>query len=192
MNRRKLIAVLGGTILAWPPELRGQEAGRIYHIGFLVGSPRDAPTYIAFYDELSRLGFVEGQNLRVDGQGYGLRPEQFAPHVAELVQAKVDVILCGGTAAIRAAQQATATIPILGMTEDMVGEGLVRSMAHPDGNTTGVSLIATELDGKRQELLIELIPGVRRIAALADSHTAVPDKLRMRRARGVSSWSSAR
>jgi len=71
----------------------------------------------------------------------------------------------------------------------MVGEGLVASMAHPGGNTTGVSILATELDGKRQELLIELIPGVRRIAALADSRTAVPKKLQalqdMARARGV-------
>ena len=71
----------------------------------------------------------------------------------------------------------------------MVGEGLVRSLAHPDGNTTGVSIFATELDGKRQELLIELIPGARRIAALADSLTAVPQKLQalqdMAHARGV-------
>jgi putative ABC transport system substrate-binding protein len=177
VRRRDLIALLGGTILAWPPGGHGQEAGRTYRIGFLFRAPRDAPDHIALNGGLSRLGFVEGQNLHFDGQGYGLRAEQFAPHVAELVQAKVDVIMCGGTAAIRAAQQATATIPILGLTEDMVDEGLVQSLARPGGNTTGVSILATALDGKRQELLIELIPGIRRIAALADSRTATPKKL---------------
>jgi putative tryptophan/tyrosine transport system substrate-binding protein len=188
--RRKIIALLGGTILAWPLTLRGQEPGRTYRLGVLSTVPRTSPGPVALYDGLSRLGFVEGQNLQVDGQGYGLRPEQFAQHAAELVKAKVDVILSTGAVdSIRAAQRATATIPILGMTDDMVAEGLVRSLAHPGGNTTGVSILATELDGKRQELLIELIPGARRIAALADSRTAVPKKLQAlqdaARARGV-------
>jgi putative ABC transport system substrate-binding protein len=168
LRRRDLIALLGGTMLAWPPAVRAQEPGRTYRIGVLSPIPRGA-AHNDFYDELSRLGFVEGQNLQIDGQGYGLRPEQFRQYAAELAKAKVDVIVCVGAAAIRAAQQATATIPILGITDDMVGEGFVRSMAHPGGNTTGVSILATELDGKRQELLIELLPGVRRIAALADS-----------------------
>jgi putative ABC transport system substrate-binding protein len=136
-----------------------------------------AAVHNALYDELSRLGFVEGQNLQTHGQGYGLRPEQFRQHAAELAKANVDVIVCVGTAAIRAAQQATATTPILGITDDMVGEGFVRSMAHPGGNTTGVGILATELDGKRQELLIELLPGVRRIAAFGDSLERVPNTL---------------
>ena len=67
--------------------------------------------------------------------------------------------------------RATATIPILGSTDDMVGSGLVNSLAHPGGNTTGTSIFATELDGKRQEILIEAVPGLRRMAALADSTT---------------------
>jgi putative tryptophan/tyrosine transport system substrate-binding protein len=75
----------------------------------------------------------------------------------------------GGDVAIRAAQHATATIPILGVTEDMVGSGQVNSLARPGGNTTGVSFLATELNGKRQEILIEAVPGIRRIAALAHS-----------------------
>ena len=177
IDRRKLIALLGGAILAWPPAVRGQEPGRTYRIGALQNMPSDAPNSIAFYDALSRLGFVEGQNLQRDGQGYGLRPEQFAQHAAELVKAKVDVILASGDAAIRAAQQATATISILGFTEDMVGSGLVSSMAHPGGNTTGISILGTELDGKRQEILIEMTPGIRRIAALADSNTTAPRQL---------------
>ena len=178
LKRRHLIALLGGTLLAWPLEGHGQEPGRTYRLGVLSTVSRTSPGPVVLYDALSRLGFVEGQNLQVDGQGYGLRLEQFAQHAAELVKAKVDVILSTGAVdSIRAAQRATATIPILGMTDDMVGEGLVPSLAHPGGNTTGVSILATELDVKRQELLIELIPGVRRLAALADSHTAVPKKL---------------
>ena len=151
-------------------------AGTHYRIGALSPVPR-AAVHNALYDELSRLGFVEGQNLQTDRQGYGLRPEQFRQQAAELAKAKVDVLVCVGAAAIRAAQQATATIPILGITDDMVGEGFVRSMAHPGGNTTGVSILATELDGKRQELLIELLPGVRRIEALGDSLERVPNTL---------------
>jgi putative tryptophan/tyrosine transport system substrate-binding protein len=88
---------------------------------------------------------------------------------AELVKAHVDVIYVGGDVANRAAQHATATIPILGVTEDMVGSGQVNSLARPGGNTTGVSFLATELNGKRQEILIEAVPGIRRIAALAHS-----------------------
>jgi putative ABC transport system substrate-binding protein len=72
------------------------------------------------------------------------------------------------------AQQATTTIPIMAATDDMLGSGLVRSLAHPEGNTTGMSILATELDGKRQELLMELAPGARRMAALADSNTTAP------------------
>jgi len=73
--------------------------------------------------------------------------------------------------------RATATIPILGSTDDMVGSGLVNSLAHPGGNTTGTSIFATELDGKRQEILIEAVPGLRRMAALADSNTTTDANL---------------
>jgi putative ABC transport system substrate-binding protein len=85
--------------------------------------------------------------------------------------------LVNGDAAIRAAQKATTTIPILAGSDDMVGAGLVNSMAHPGGNTTGVSIFATELDGKRQEILIEAVPGLRRMAALADANRTPVVKL---------------
>ena len=115
--------------------------------------------------------------------------ERFAVHAADLVKARVDVILAGGDASVRAAQQATTSIPILALTDDMVGQGFVRSLGQPGGNTTGVTLLASELDGKRQEILIEAVPGVRRIAALVDSNTTTPSRLRAleeaARARGV-------
>jgi putative tryptophan/tyrosine transport system substrate-binding protein len=90
----------------------------------------------------------------------------------ELVRARAEVIAASGDLAIRAAQKATKTVPILAITDDMVGAGLVNSMARPSGNTTGVSILAAELDGKRQEILIEAVPGLRRMAALADPNRA--------------------
>src|SRR5262245_59217653 len=121
--------------------------------------------------------FIEGQNLKVDWRGYGLHPEQFPDIAVELIKAKVDFIFCAGGVATRAAQLATAAIPILAVTDDMVGSGLVRSLARPGGNTTGVSILATELDGKRQEILIEAVPGLRHIVALADTNTTAPRQL---------------
>jgi len=188
MRRRKFITLLGGAA-AWPLAARAQQPGRIYRLGCLHTSPRDAPHHVALFDELRQLGFTEGQNLVVDWKGYGLSAEQFDQHAAELVNSGVDVILAGGDAAVRAAQQATTSIPILALTDNMVGQGFVRSLDRPGGNTTGVTLLASELDGKRQEILIEAVPGARRIAALADIHTTTPSGLSeledAARARGV-------
>src|SRR5215472_16666616 len=128
IDRRKLVALLGGTLLAWPLELRGQEPGRSYRLGVLSTSPRNVPQYVALFSELRRLGFVEGQNLTIDPRGFGLHGEQFPEATVTLLNAPVDVIFAGGVAAIRAAQRVTAAIPILGSINDMVGEGLVRSM----------------------------------------------------------------
>jgi ABC transporter substrate binding protein len=129
------------------------------------------------FEELRRSGFIEGRNLTVDWHEYGQRVELVSKFAAELVKARVDVIAAGGDFGIRAAQQATATIPIIGFTDDMIGSRLVNSLARPGGNTTGISLLATELDGKRQEILIEAVPGLRRMAALADTDTTAPRQL---------------
>jgi putative tryptophan/tyrosine transport system substrate-binding protein len=125
-----------------------------------------------------RRGFIEGQNLAVEYRAYGLHVDLVSEYAAELVNARVDVIVTAGdVATIRAAQQATKTIPILAMTDDMVRLGLVASLARPDGNTTGVSILALELDGKRQEILIEAVPGLRRMAFLADANFETVAKL---------------
>lgn len=163
--------------LTGPPVARAQEPGRTYRVGALYASGRDAPQHVAFFDELRRNGFILGENLTLHPRGYGLRPEQFADIAVGLANAKVDVIMGGGDPAIRAAQRASATIPIVAITDDMVGSGLVRSLANPGGNTTGVSIHATQLDGKRQEILMEMVPGLRRMAALADSNTTGPRQL---------------
>ena len=176
MRRRNFITLLSSAALAWPFAARGQE-GRTYRIGSLHLFPRRTPYYDEFFKQLRQLGFIEGQNLSVDQSGYGLRPEQLAEHAAALVNAQVDVIVTGGDAAIRAAQKATGTIPILALADDMAGAGLVSSLAKPGGNTTGVSLLTSDLDGKRQDILIEVMSGLHTMAALADPNTTTPQRL---------------
>jgi putative ABC transport system substrate-binding protein len=189
LKRREVIAILSGVGVVIPLAAWTQEAGRTYHIGVMTRSPRMAVNYVAFFDELRRLGFVEGQNLAVDARGFAARSEQFPELARALVSSGVDALVCGGDAAIRAAQHATQTIPIVGITDDMVGSGLVRSLSKPGGNTTGVSIFATELDGKRMEILIELMPDARRMAALADASATSPTQLEAlqgaARARGI-------
>jgi ABC-type uncharacterized transport system substrate-binding protein len=177
VRRRKFIILVGSAALTFPLAAQAQEAGRIYRVGGLSAGPRTAPYWLGVFDELQRAGFVEGQNLTIDWHSYALHVDLIPAFAAELVQAKADVIVATGDAAIRAAQRATTRIPILGSTDDMVGSGLVSSLARPDGNTTGTSIFAAELDGKRQEILIEGVPGLRHMAALADSNTTAPSRL---------------
>ena len=176
MRRRDFI-LAGGAALAWPFAAPAQEPGRAYRVGGLSVNPRNAPNIVALFDALQRLGFIEGGDLTIDWRAYNPRADLVSQFEA-LGKAQADVIYAGGNAAIRAAQKATATIPILGLTDDMVGTGLVNSLAHPGGNTTGVSMLAGELDGKRQEILIEALPGLRRMAALVDANTISSPKLK--------------
>ena len=192
MRRRDFIMLLGGAAavpIAWAAAVRTQEAGRTYRIGGLSISPRDAPYVVAIFDELQRLGFIEGQNLTIHWREYGLRIGPISEFAAELAKTRVNVILALGEPGIRAAQRATASIPIVGSADDMVGSGLVRSLARPGGNTTGISILATELDGKRQEILTEAVPRLRRMAVLANSNITAPLRLKAledaARARGV-------
>jgi putative ABC transport system substrate-binding protein len=174
MRRREFITLIGGAAAAWPLAPRAQEAGRKYRIAALVPNPRNSLAYVAFFDEVQQFGFIEGQNLTIDSRSYGQHIELLSRYAEELFAIPADVIVAAGDPAIRLAQQATKTIPILAFTDDMVGSGFVSSLAKPGGNTTGVTLLATELDGKRQALLIEAVPGLRRMAALADTNTTAP------------------
>ena len=143
-----------------------QQAGRTYRLGFLVPAPRNDTTPI--WGVPRRGGFIEGQNLTVEFRVYGLHPELLPQYAAELVKTRVDVIVAAGDETVRAIQQATKTIPIVAIVGDMLGCGLVTSLARPDGNTTGVSILAGEADGKRQDILIEAVPGLRLMAVLVD------------------------
>jgi putative ABC transport system substrate-binding protein len=166
MNRREFIAALGGTAMS-PLAAHAQEAGRIYRLGLLV--PATRASIEAFFDELRINGFVEGQNLVVTGR-YGVSAEQIADSMAALMKTEPEVILCGPETYLRALQNATRTIPVDSMSEDLVGEGFAASLAKPGGNVTGISLLSPELDGKRLGILIEAVPGARRIATLGQSN----------------------
>ena len=189
MRRRQFIALVGGAAAAYPLGTRAQEPNRIYRLGELHLSLRSDPWNIALFDAVKPDGFIEGQNLVVDDHGFGLHIDQLANHATAVVKAQVDLITCAGEPAVRAAQQATKSIPIFAVANDMVRSGFVASLAKPGGNTTGVSILATELDGKRQEMLLEVVPGVRRMAALADANDTLPQQLQAlqdaARARGV-------
>jgi putative tryptophan/tyrosine transport system substrate-binding protein len=176
MRRREFIALMGASV-TWPFAAMAQEPGRTYRIGVLAGEPRDSPVMMAFFDELRRRGFIEGQNLMVEYRSFGQHPDLIPQYAAELVKAKVDVIGTAGDETVRAVQQATKTIPIVAIVGDMLGSGLVTSLARPDGNTTGVSILAFEADGKRQDILIEAVPGLRLMAVLVDVNYTNATKL---------------
>ena len=189
MKRRDFIALLGGAAVAWPLAARAQEAGRTYRLGFLLPTARQAPQVEAFFDELQLNGFVEGKNLVVIPGGFEATDDNLAERAAALINAAPDAIVAGPAPPLRALQAITRSVPLVGMSEDMVGEGLVASLARPGGNITGISLLSPELDGKRQDILIEAIPGARRIAAMADSRQTPPYHLQTlqhaARSRGV-------
>jgi putative ABC transport system substrate-binding protein len=189
MRRRDFIKVVTCSAITWPLSARAQGPGRIYRLGELSLSPRNTPWYAALFDAVKSDGLIAGQNLVVDDEGFGLRVEQLAEHASAIVKAQVNVIIAGGDPPVRAAQQATKETPILGIAEDMVGSRFVTSLAKPGGNTTGVSLLSSELDGKRQQILMETVPRAHRYAALADVNSSSPQRLQtleeITRARGA-------
>ena len=120
--------------MAWPLAARAQEVGRTYRLGFMVPLSPDAPGIVAFFDELRFAGFIEGQNLIVVTGGFDVRDERFAERAAALVKAAPDVIVSGADLTTLALQEATRTIPLIAITEDMVAAGLVKSPARPGRN----------------------------------------------------------
>jgi putative ABC transport system substrate-binding protein len=170
MKATVLLALLVLGILVAPFCMDAQPAGKAYRIGRLSPGPPRAKSNIfeeAFRQGLRDFGYVEGQNLVIEYRYAEGRAERVTALAAELVQLPVDVLVVGGTAAIRAAQHATHTIPIvMSGSYDPVQEGFVASLAHPGGNITGLSFQGEELPGKRLELLKEAVPQSTRIAVL--------------------------
>ena len=161
MRRREFISVLTGAA-TWPLAARAQQ-GRVPVVGILRPTPKDTDQFAEPFRRYMRaIGWEDGRNVRflfVWAEGRNER----APALAEeLVAQNVDLIITFGDPAIRAAQRATQAIPIVGMTDDMVGSGLAASMARPGGNTTGVSILAPELDVKRLVILHEFVPQGRK------------------------------
>jgi putative ABC transport system substrate-binding protein len=125
----------------------------------------------AFRHGLSESGYVEGQNIAIEVRYAGGRTERFADLIGDLIQLQVNALVTTGAQAGRVAQQMTKTIPIVALTDDIVGEGLVASLARPGGNTTGVTILGPELNLKRLQLLKDLLPKVSRVALLWDPST---------------------
>jgi len=173
MKRRDFIALLGGTAVAWPLGAAAQQSGSTAKIGLLWpgDAPPAPPRMESFRQGLRASGFIDGQNVAIElryAQGGSQRLPELA---AELVRLKVDLIYSAGDFAPRVAQQATDTIPIVAISDDMLGAGIVASLSRPGGNTTGLTIFSPELSAKRLEVLGEMIPGLSRVTALWDPTT---------------------
>ncbi len=171
-----LVAILTVGILVGPPTVKAQPAGKVARLGRLTLAGSDFSTgrarSDAIVDGLRELGYVEGRDFlieRRDAEGVADRLPALA---SELVRLGVDILLVGGTAATHAARQATGTIPIVCMTGDPVGQGFVKSLAHPGGNITGLTLTTGggELGGKYLQLLREVVPRLSRVGYLRNPH----------------------
>jgi putative ABC transport system substrate-binding protein len=170
IKRRQFITLLGGAA-AWPLAARAQPAAKLPTIGFLGGTTPSAQTHwtAAFVQRLRELGWIEGRTVAIEYRWAEGRSERAADIAAEFVRLKVGVVITGGTALVISAKQATSTIPIVFATAgDPVGAGLVASLARPGGNVTGLSVQATDLAGKKVEFLREVVPGLLRLAIMAN------------------------
>jgi putative tryptophan/tyrosine transport system substrate-binding protein len=174
-RRREFILALGGAAATWPLAARAQQAGGLPTIGFLgADASAFSPWTAAFVAHLRELGFIEGRTIAIEYRWSEGRTERYAEIAAEFVRLKVDVIVTVGSA-VPTVKQATTVIPIVfAVAIDPVGSGLVASLAKPGGNVTGLSLQATNLAGKRLELLREVVPQLRRLGIIFNVGNAQP------------------
>ena len=172
MRRRDFITLIGGAAATWPLAVRAQQqSGKVSRIGFLTrATDASVSTQIdAFRQGLRDLGWVEGKSISIEYRDAEGQADRLPALAAELVALNVDVIVTVDTPPTQAAKQATSTIPIvIAVSADPVGAGLVSSLGHPGGNTTGLSLLAPETDQKNLELLKETLPKTRRVAMIFD------------------------
>jgi putative ABC transport system substrate-binding protein len=164
-----LVVMLALAAVGWPLGSQGQPQGKVARIGFLGNSTAalEANLVTPFRDGLRQLGYIEGQNAVIEYRWAEGQYDRFPALIAELIAQKVDVIVTAGTPATLAVKKATTSLPIVMIAVgDPIGTGIVPSLGHPGGNITGLTSISTEMDGKRLELLREVIPGVSSIAVL--------------------------
>jgi putative ABC transport system substrate-binding protein len=169
MERRGFIEVIAGGLLAAPLTADAQQAAKVPRIGFLGNSTAalEANLVGPFREGLRELGYVEGRNILIEYRWAEGKNERLPALIAELIALKVDVIVTAGTPAALAVKKATTSIPlVMAAVGDPIGVGLVASLARPGGNVTGLSAIAPELEGKRLELLREVVPKLSHIAVL--------------------------
>jgi putative ABC transport system substrate-binding protein len=169
ITRRTFCSVL----LALPFPAQAQQAKKVPLIGYLssIGDPNTPGAMVeGFRQGMRDLGYIEGKNILVEYRYVEGKPDRLVSLVPELVQLKVDVLVLVSLQSIRAAKQATKTIPIVMVTtQDPVATGLIDSLAHPGGNITGLTRLTRELSGKRLELLKEVVPKMSRVGVLRDA-----------------------
>ncbi len=169
IDRRRLLGTLGLSLLAAPFPARAQPGAKVPQIGLLWFGPRSAESSSleAFTAGLRELGYVEGQNVVLESRFAEGSPERLVAAATELARIGVDVIVTYGDAGVRAAKQATATVPIVvALTGDLVEAGHAASLARPGGNVTGQVDTSPELSAKRVELLRDAVPAISRVAVL--------------------------
>ena len=177
-RRREFIILLGGAATAWPLVARAQQPARLPRIGFLGNSTAALEENLVqpFRDGLRELGYLEGHNILIEYRWAEGNYDQFPILIAELVALKVDVLVTAGTPAALAVEKAKTSIPLVMVAVgDPVGTGLVASFARPGGNNTGLTSLTPELEGKRLELLREVLPKVSHIAVLWNSGQRIHD-----------------
>ena len=175
---------LCALLFAFCPRVQAQQTAKVPRIGFLANTKLGNPSIEPFRRGLQALGYIEDKNIRVEYRYFETKRELIPPLVNELLQMNVDVLVLGAPPAIRAARQATKTIPIVIITnQDPVAAGYVESLARPGGNTTGVTNLTRELGGKRLELLKEIVPKLSRVGILWNS-----DALEIGLARGFKEY----
>ena len=173
MRRRDFMTLLGSAALALPRPAFGQTVQRIYTIGILWPAtlPPGPPRMESLRQSLRQLDFVEGRNVVVELRHPRAGPQELPELAAELVRLKVDVIMAFGDHAPRVVQEATQTIPIVAIGDDVLGAGIITSLSRPGGHTTGLTIFSPELSAKRLEVLQEMVPGISRVAAFWDPTT---------------------
>ena len=172
MRRREFVSLLGGAAASLPLAAGAEQAANLPTIGLLVsGTPSSHREWVAaFVQRLRELHWIEGRTIAIEIRWAEGRNERLAEIAAEFVRRKVDVIVTSATPPTLAAKQATSVIPIVfAALGDPVGAGLVESLARPGGNATGLSLQQTDAASKRLELLRDVVPGLRRLAIMANS-----------------------
>ncbi len=166
MRRRDFIRLLGGAV-AWPLAASAQERGNMPRVGVLVAESAPHPFTEAFRSGMRELGYVEGRNIAIEWRYADALFSRAVELATELVRLPVDVIAAHHTPAVKAAMNVTSSIPIvMSPAGAPLQAGLVKSLAHPGGNVTGLSSMEAELGGKRLELLRNIIPGLTRVAVL--------------------------
>ena len=169
IGRRELLAALGGAAVVWPLAARAQQRTILPQVGIL--DPGIPQHFEAFRKGMRELGYVEGNSISYIYRTAAGRAEPVSRFASELVALKPDVIVTASAVPVRALKEATSTIPIVFVLADAITTGLVNNLAHPGENLTGLSFLNTELSAKRLELLLEMLPNIRRIAVLRDLNT---------------------